>query len=101
MKIILISLLTVPLLFSCATSKTKLSDAGKNVRILDSAKNNGCDVVDKVVGMNEKGSPALAKNHARNLAAEAGGDAIYFDEVIQNGYEFKVHATAFLCNKED
>ena len=97
MKVILALTLLPLLLIGCSTSKTALSSDGKKVRILSSTKESGCNVVDKVVGENEKGSLPLAKNHARNLAAKVDGNAIFFDEIVQNGAVYKVYATAFEC----
>ncbi|MGB0453866.1 MAG: hypothetical protein ACPGJV_09140 [Bacteriovoracaceae bacterium] len=90
--------LTVLLSFSCSVSKKKLTAEGGKVRILDFKKNTGCSVIDKVVGENDMDSEDLAKNHARNLAAKSGGNAIYFDEIIRNGSSIKIHSTAYQCN---
>ena len=94
-----ISIFALLLLASCAVSKTKLSTDGKKVKILSSKKARGCNVVEKVVGINKNGSVDVAKNHARNLVARAGGNAVYFDDTIQNGSVWKVHSTAFECEE--
>ncbi len=99
MKFILLA--AVMVLGSCAVSKTKLSSDGKKVKVLGQAKNPECNVIDKVVGENEKGLDALAQNHARNLAADIGGDSIFFDEMVSNGNIVKAHATVYQCNPED
>lgn len=80
---------------SCSVSKTKLT-AGKNVKVMPTKKSN-CEVVTKVIGINDNGSLDLAKNHARNLAGDQGANAITFDEEFRNGKEWKVHSTAYLC----
>ena len=98
MKLLLVGLLV---LGSCAVSKTKLSSSGKKVKVLGQAKNPSCQVIDKVVGENEKGIDALAQNHARNLAADIGGDSLYFDEMVSNGNMVKAHATVYQCKKDD
>lgn len=67
------------------------------VKILD-RKGSNCSTVDKVVGENEMDSEELATNHARNLAAKSGGNAIVVDEVVDNGGVVKVYATAYRCN---
>ena len=97
MKLIMFISLSISL-FSCAgTSKTKLSQKAKEMRILDSAKTPGCSVLDKVVGINEDGSEALANNHARNLSAGLEANGIYVNETVQNGSNIKVYATAYQC----
>lgn len=99
MKVTLLTLTLMTLFYSCSTPMTKLTEAGAKIEVIDNYKKKQCDVVDKVVGINDKGSKELARNHARNLAAEVGGDSIVFDETIQNGYEFKIHATVYRCEK--
>lgn len=93
-------LISFSILFSCAVSKTKLSDDGSKVKILASNKNPECHVLDKVIGENEKGSDELAKNHARNLAANLDGDAIYIDDMVNNANMVKVYATVYQCKKD-
>lgn len=93
--------LILAMLVSCAVSKTKLSDDGKKVKVLGQKNNPDCQVIDKVVGENEKGLDELAKNHARNLAAELDGDSLFFDELVSNGNIVKAHATVYQCNSED
>lgn len=91
--LMLISLVAV----SCAVSKTKLSDDGMKVKILSKTEKEKCSVLDKIVGMNEKGSDELAQNHARNLAAKADGNALYFDEMVSQGNMVKAYATVYQC----
>ena len=95
----LFSLLVLASLVSCSTSKTKLSETAKSVRILKSKKASGCSVMDSVKGVNEKGQQELAKNHARNLAAKIGGNAIYIDKIVPNGYDVEVFATVYECGE--
>lgn len=94
MKYLIVLLLIVT---SCSTSKTKLDSRGKEVEVLSTKPGSGCSVVNKVVGENDNGSVDLARNHARNLAGKAGGNAITFDEEIMNGQKWRVHATAYEC----
>lgn len=82
------------LLVSC--SSTKLSDAGEKVKVLQKLTKN-CDAVAKVVGISYKGLASLAKNHARNLAAKAGANALMFNDEVSNGKKIQMHATAYLC----
>lgn len=78
-------------------SKTALTEDGKKVVVMTTNRDTGCDVLDKVVGLNEIGSTELAKNHARNLAGDKDANAIFFDEVVPNGNTVKVFATAYKC----
>ena len=97
-KIVL--LMTLLVLGACAVSKTKLSDDGADIKILPNQKNPKCSMLTKVVGENEMGSEELARNHARNLAAKADGDSIYFLETVNNANMVKVHADVYKC-KDD
>ena len=84
-------------LASCGTSKTKLSSKAKDVEILTHQPKGECSMVAKVVGVNKQGSAELARNHARNLAAQAGGNAIWIEQEVPNGSDVKVHASAYEC----
>ncbi len=95
MRILAIILLAM----SCSVSQTKLTEKGKEVRVLPHSKGHGCAVMDKIVGSNEKGSEDLAQNHVKNLAAKAGANAVHFDETIKNGSEIKIHATIYQCEE--
>lgn len=95
-KLICIAALT--LISACAgTSKEQLSQEGASVKVYPNRRGLQCDVVGKVVGENTEGSVELARNHARNLAAQKGANAIVFDEEIQNGKNWKVFSTSFKC----
>lgn len=96
MKFIAILLLLI-VASSCGVSKKKLTKKGMDVKILD-RKGSGCSTVDKVVGENDMKSEELATNHARNLAGKSGANAIVVDEIVDNGAEVRVHATAYRCN---
>ncbi len=100
MKILLIMSLVFTF-SSCGTAKKKLSKDGAKVKVLTHRQGHGCSVVDKVVGENEIGSLELAENHTRNLVADAGGDAVYYNETVRNSSFIKVYGTAFKCNKDD
>lgn len=92
-----IAVLLLLTVVSCGVSKKKLTSAGMQVKVLD-RKGSGCSTVDKVVGENDMKSEELATNHARNLAGKSGANAIVVDEVVDNGAEVRVHATAYRCN---
>ena len=93
LTISIISLITI----SCSISKTKLSSDGQEVKILSKAEKSKCSTIDKVIGLNEKGSDDLAQNHARNLAASLDGNAIFFDEMVSSGNMVKAFATVYDC----
>ena len=94
--ILLILVLTATV--SCGTSKIKLSSGGEKVEVLKRKPERGdCSVIGKVTGVNEDGSVDLAENHARNLVASKGGNAITFDEEVNNGKSFQIHSTGYKC----
>lgn len=95
-----LSFFLILLAAACSTSKTKLTEGGKKVKVIGRP-GKQCDIVRKIVGENDEGSPGLAKNHARNLAAKDGADAIVFNQVVSNGKEYTVHATAYDCHYYD
>ncbi len=92
-------MLVLVLFVSCSTSKTKLSKKGMKVEVLAKKPGKRCSVVEKVIGVNDKGSVELARNHARNLIGNAGGNAITFDEEIMNGNSWRVHSTGYFCKE--
>lgn len=94
MKKLFMFCLLVLLAVSCST--TKLSSGGKKVKIKHKVSKK-CDAVGKVVGISEQGLAALAKNHARNLAAKMDANVIVLNEEIVNGKVVKIHATAYIC----
>ncbi|MBD64933.1 MAG: hypothetical protein CME62_06980 [Halobacteriovoraceae bacterium] len=98
-KLILLSAL-FSLIVSCAVSKTKLSDEGREVKILPDKNNPNCHVVDTLVAENEQGSDELARNYARNLAADKGGDALLINQVVSNGKKIRVYGTVYHCDHE-
>ncbi len=93
--LLLVSLLTV----SCGTSKFKLSHKGKKVEVAKTEPGKKCSVIAKVVGENDGGSAELAKNHARNLVGNKGGNVIIFNEEVVNGKSYRVHSTGYACKK--
>lgn len=89
--------LAILFLLAACGSNSKLSSDGRKVEIMIKPSTN-CEVVGKVVGINEDGSVELARNHARNLVADEDGNAIIIDEEVANGHVFKVYATGYRCN---
>ncbi|MBL6989523.1 MAG: DUF4156 domain-containing protein [Bacteriovoracaceae bacterium] len=84
------------LVFSCANYK--LTPGGRKIKVIKTRKaHKRCEVVGKVTGIHEKGSMALAKNQAKNKAADLGADSILFNEEFSNGSVSSVHSTAYLC----
>ena len=96
MKVVLF-LSALSLLSACSSSPGVLSDDGKEVQVLANKPGDECNVVGKVVGENEQGSPELARNHARNLAAQMNGTAIFINQEVPNGAKIQVFATAYQC----
>ncbi len=94
--LILISLLV---LTSCAVSKTKLSDDGERVKVLNTKPKKGCNAVKKVVGENDEGVEDLAINHARNLAAKEDANTIYIEDKVNVSMKWRIYATAYICKK--
>ena len=94
------ALATIALIFAasaCSTSKTTLTDSGKEVQLFPNKPGQECNVVGKVVGENEQGSPDLARNHARNLAGKLKANGIFINQEVPNGGVIKVYATAYQC----
>lgn len=82
-------------LYSCGTSHT-LSDEASNINVAKNRPKN-CSVVGKFKGTHKEGSVELARNQARNMASKKGATDSYFDEEINNGSSWVVHATGFMC----
>jgi hypothetical protein len=90
-------LIIMALLFSaCSSNKGQLNAHGMNVKVLGK-KSRKCDVVGKVKGINEEGSVELARNDARNLVGDKGGNAVFFNEEVNNGQNWHVMATGYRC----
>lgn len=96
MKILTITFLSL-FLSACGTSDKKLSEKGLAVKVLKN-KSTNCQVIGKYEGRNNGGSVELARNHARNQAAEDDANAIYFEEEFANGARWVVNAIAYDCN---
>lgn len=92
--------MSATLIVACASNAYQLSDDGRKVEILKRKPKSGgdCEVVEKVSATHDEGSADLAKNKARNIVADKGGDSIYFDDVISNGKKRQVLATGYKCN---
>ena len=91
------TLLVALLLTSCATERKRLTAEGKKVAVMVGKANKGCNTVDKIVGENDNGSVELATNHARNIAAEMGGNGLVVNREVQNAKKVRVHATVYDC----
>ena len=92
----LMLLAPLALLVSCAAPQ-ELTKDGMKVKVYGSKPPSDCEVQAKVVGHHDLGSVELARNHARNQVASKGANAITFDEEVQNGKQFRVHATGYMC----
>lgn len=91
--------IALSLLAGCASNPYQLTKEGKQVEVLKrKPREEECDVVSKLKAENSDGSEAMAKNKARNMAADKGADSIYFDDMIPNGKSRVIMATAYSCN---
>ena len=90
-------LLMTLLLFSCSTSKVKLTDEGRKVKIFENKPFSSCEVKGPLVGLNDFGSVETALNHARNLAAEMDGNYLLVKDELKNGKNVTVEALAYFC----
>lgn len=70
---------------------------GKEVQLLANKPGDECSVVGKVLGESEQGSPEMARNHARNLAAKVKGNALFINQEVPNGAKIQVFGTAYHC----
>lgn len=97
-KILVLSLLASFVLVSCSTDKRRISNSGKKVSVLTNRPGSECVIIAKVVGENDEGSVEMARAHARNLVADKDGNAVFFDEEVPNGKNYKVYASGYECN---
>ena len=99
MKRTVITIFGTLILFSCSSSQTaiKLTDGGRNVKVLDSKPGSNCEVMGKVEGLNDFGSVEVARVDARNQAAKMNANFIYINEEIMNGNQWKINAMAYEC----
>ncbi len=82
---------------ACSSNPGVLTENAKSLEIYPN-KPAGCNVVGKVVGMDENGSTELATNHAVNQAAKLNATGIVVNQEVPNGNKRSVHATAYQCN---
>jgi len=94
-KLSLLALIGLITLGSCSTAHT-LTAEGLKVNIAKHKKTT-CSVIGKFKGSDEKGSVELARNQAVNMAAGKGATDVYFDEEINNGSKWVVHAIGYIC----
>lgn len=85
------------LIVSCGSNPSVLSEKGKAVKVIEGKPNSNCEVVGKVVGENEFGSVDVAKNDARNKAANLKATHILIKDEVSNGNKWEVHALAYEC----
>lgn len=84
-------------LVACSSKPGILTEKAKNLEVYPN-KPASCDVVGKVVGMDENGSTELATNHALNQAAKLGATGMVVNQEVPNGNKRSVYATAYQCN---
>lgn len=94
-KLSLLTLIALTTLGACSTPH-QLTAAGLKVNIAKHKKES-CSVIGKFKGTDEKGSVELARNQAVNMAADKGATDVYFDEEINNGSNWVVHAIGYIC----
>jgi hypothetical protein len=82
---------------ACSSQPGVLNEKAKDLEVYTN-KPAGCNVVGKVVGMDENGSTELATNHALNQAAQLKATGIVVNQEVPNGNKRAVHATAYQCN---
>jgi len=82
---------------ACSSNPGVLTEKAKDLEVYPN-KPAGCNVVGKVVGMDENGSTELDTNHALNLAANLKATGIVVNQEVPNGNKRAVHATAYQCN---
>jgi hypothetical protein len=92
--IIIIGLLSS--LIGCASTPGKLTKDGARIKLVQH-KPTKCQLIDQVEGRSDIGSPELAINHAKNLAAELGANQIYVKEEISNGKIRRAISLAYIC----
>lgn len=83
--------------FACASNPGILTDKAKGLEVYASAPAK-CNVVGKITGIDQNGSPELAINHALNQAAKLGATGIVVNQEIPNGNKRAAHVTAYQCN---
>ena len=93
MKIISLLLLGA----ACSSSKGVLSEKAKDLEIYTNKPAN-CNVVGRVVGIDENGSTELATNDAINQANKLNASGVFINQEVPNGKARAVHATAYQCN---
>jgi hypothetical protein len=96
MKLILL-VCVLGLAAACSSAPGVLTEDGKGVETLTNKPGTECNVVGKVVGESEQGSPEMARNHARNLTAKLRGNSMFINQEVPNGAKIQVFATAYEC----
>ena len=82
---------------ACSSNKGILTEKAKELEVYTTKPTN-CNVVGRVVGIDQNGSTELATNDAINQAAKLKASGIFVNEEIPNGKGRSVHATAYQCN---
>lgn len=85
------------LITACSSSATQLTDEAKGIEVMTN-KPSGCNVVGKVMGVDDVGSKELALNRALNSAAKLGATALHVNQEVPNGKKMVVYGTAYKCD---
>jgi uncharacterized lipoprotein YajG len=82
---------------ACSSNPGVLSEKAKELEVYANKPAN-CNVVGRVVGVDQNGSTELATNDAINQAAKLNASGIFVNQEVPNGKARAVHATAYQCN---
>jgi hypothetical protein len=85
-------------LVACAGDPTRISERAQNIQIFTVKPAMACQVVGKVIGVDQQGSKELALNRAMNAAAKLNATGLIINQEVPNGNQITVHATAYNCD---
>lgn len=71
----------------------------KKIKILEKKDLERCQIIDAVIGKNDKGIEALAIEEAKKQAIELDADSIHIQDSVANGSEVTIKAVAYQCKK--
>lgn len=92
----IIAILMCLIIASCSSGPTRLSDEGKNVKVV-LQKPSKCEVAGNVEGKTDSGIRDVAMNEARNKAADMDATHLMVKETVTNGKNIVVLGIAYQC----